>query len=366
MNLNTSRAELFQAGRKIYSSLIDDESREYFRLRTLFNLTSDFNYIKELISLVPDFKGEKTHPNIDFFIKCKNYELDKRKLIIYGAGVWGKQLVKLSLGGIQWYAYCDKDKVKQGNTFFGLPVISPEKLIQEYEDAIVIIPGFKHMRSIYEDLMDLGFNSSQILYFDQDPYGETVFLEDKQYFENNIVQPQENEVFVDGGCFDFHSSKTFTKWCEGKYEKIFAFEPDPSNFKVCEENIKNLNLNNVNLINAGLWKENGELHFNAEGHGGSSISEAGSSSVNVVSLDDVLGDQRVTFIKMDIEGAELEALKGAEKSIIANRPKLAICIYHKPEDILEIPMYLLSLVPDYKFYIRHYSNYTIETVLYAV
>ena len=120
------------------------------------------------------------------------------------------------------------------------------------------------------------------------------------------------------------------------------------------------------MINSGLWKENDILHFNAEGDGGSAINENGSSSVSVVSLDDVLDGQRVSFIKMDIEGAELEALKGAKESIIAHRPRLAICIYHKPEDILEIPLYLQSLVPDYKFYIRHYSNYTIETVLYAI
>ena len=67
-----------------------------------------------------------------------------------------------------------------------------------------------------------------------------------------------------------------------------------------------------------------------------------------------------------IEGAELEALKGAKETIQRDKPKLAVCIYHRPEDMVEIPLYIKQLVPDYKLYIRHHSNTAGETVLYAV
>ena len=77
-------------------------------------------------------------------------------------------------------------------------------------------------------------------------------------------------------------------------------------------------------------------------------------------------NNRVTFIKMDIEGSELEALKGAQQTIQRDRPKLAICIYHKPEDMTDIPLYIKSLVPEYRLYVRHHSNRCSETVLYAV
>ncbi|MFH1618985.1 MAG: FkbM family methyltransferase [bacterium] len=69
---------------------------------------------------------------------------------------------------------------------------------------------------------------------------------------------------------------------------------------------------------------------------------------------------------MDIEGAELDALKGAAETIKKNRPKLAICIYHKPSDLFEIPLFIKSLVPEYRFYLRQHQPISCDLVLYAV
>ena len=74
----------------------------------------------------------------------------------------------------------------------------------------------------------------------------------------------------------------------------------------------------------------------------------------------------ITFIKMDIEGAEYKALQGAEQIIRENKPNLAICLYHKPEDVFEIPQLILNYRPDYRFLVRHYWLREYETVLYAV
>ena len=90
-------------------------------------------------------------------------------------------------------------------------------------------------------------------------------------------------------------------------------------------------------------------------------------NARAIALDAYINkNERVTFIKFDIEGAELEALKGAKGIISSYRPKLAICLYHKKEDYWQIPYYVKELVPEYKLYIRHYSNYSSETVLYAI
>lgn len=90
--------------------------------------------------------------------------------------------------------------------------------------------------------------------------------------------------------------------------------------------------------------------------------------VQVTDLDSYCNEKGIapTYIKMDIEGAEAEALLGAKESIEKNKPKLAICLYHKPDDIFKLPLLVHKINPLYKMYIRHYSNYHTDTLLYAV
>ncbi len=91
------------------------------------------------------------------------------------------------------------------------------------------------------------------------------------------------------------------------------------------------------------------------------------NTIDSVALDDYFADKEPpTFIKMDVEGAELDALHGAERIIREHKPKLAVCIYHKKEDLVDIPKYLIGLDVGYKFYVRNYSLCGVETVLYAV
>ena len=152
----------------------------------------------------------------------------------------------------------------------------------------------------------------------------------------------------------------------GGYKRIYAWEPDEDNLSALKANTENLD--NVKIVPCGLWHEKTELCFMADGSTGSKIvdrTESGVGRILVDSIDNVCAGDKVTFIKMDIEGSELAALKGAENVIKRDKPRLAICIYHKPEDLYEIPVWIKETVPEYKLYIRHHSETMAETVLYA-
>lgn len=189
-------------------------------------------------------------------------------------------------------------------------------------------------------------------------------LSGTQYFD--VYNPKDCEVVLDCGAFDGQTELEIVKWGGPKIKKIYAFELDPINQKKCTVFYEEHHLGSlVDLINKGTSKECKSLFVDANGEGtsGSCIGE-GSLVAEVTRIDDEVKGF-VSFIKMDIEGAELDSLKGAEETIKKNKPRLAICIYHKKSDIVDIPQYLLSIVPEYRFIVRHYSSNQWESVLYA-
>lgn len=128
--------------------------------------------------------------------------------------------------------------------------------------------------------------------------------------------------------------------------------------------------NVTRLIPKGLWSEDTKLYFNEVDNYGSSsfITHKGEGNeliIETTNIDTAAEGRAVSFIKMDIEGAELEALKGARNTIKNYKPTLELSIYHKPEDIIELPTYIKSLVPEYRLYLRNYHLDHTETVLYA-
>lgn len=209
----------------------------------------------------------------------------------------------------------------------------------------------------------------------------------EQYFAYDIYKKIDNESFVDCGSYIGDTMQIFLQNNQERFTDYFAIEPDDENGKKLLQSIEDKDYKGqVHLTEAALADQEGVAEFLSFGTSYSNIEQCPSGGrgcsdkiektnnnfhplkrvkVNVKPLDDIVGDHRVSFVKMDIEGFELKALKGAKRTIIKNLPVLAICLYHHAEDMWEIPLYIKSLCDEYTFYFRNYMG-IIEYVLYAV
>ena len=195
--------------------------------------------------------------------------------------------------------------------------------------------------------------------------GDTVCYDPSQYFLKDIIKLLPNEVFIDGGGFVGDTALNFIEQTAGFFNKIHIFEPIKRNCEQIRKNITDLS-DKVILHSLGLYSTSIETSFEDSGSG-SRIGK-GKDLVKLVALDNYFSEQErseITYIKLDVEGAEMSALEGMQNTIIKYSPKLAICIYHKPADLWELPLYVHKLNPTYKLYIRQHHP-VFETVLYAV
>lgn len=333
---------------KIYQHMGDDLSRRLYGLRILYNETQDDIWLRKIVKTTPEGK--------EFLSKLYDAEYNER--IIFGTGAWGKELAeKLK---IEWNYFVDN--YKKQDICCHIPVLSFAELCQEHRKAVIIIATRLNHKEILQQLLDSGFRKDQIINM-----GKMIDeMSRRQYFDLDIMPHSEHEVFVDCGCFDGATSHNFVQWCNERYDSIYAFEPDSENYIKCQNYLSKQLIDKVNLQQVGLWENQAELRFSAVSTGSSCITDNGEVKVNVDALDKLLDDVPVTFIKMDIEGAELAALKGGYNLIKKFQPNLAISIYHKTEDVWTIPNLLLEIVPTYRFFVRHYSVLSSETVLYAI
>ena len=186
---------------------------------------------------------------------------------------------------------------------------------------------------------------------------------DSQYFPDDITFNNNYSVFIDCGGFvgDTIDSVMKKRCCE----KIISFEPFIDNFKFMSELCNKYNQNTeFILFNNAVSDKISQSYFKS-GTGSGTLDAQGDVVVNTVSMDSVIIGTKPTFIKMDIEGEEINALNGARKLIELNTPDLAICVYHNVDHIWEIPLLINSINPGYDFYLRSYNSYTMETVLYG-
>ena len=197
--------------------------------------------------------------------------------------------------------------------------------------------------------------------------GDTVYYDPSQYFLKDIIKLSKDEVFIDGGGFVGDTTLNLIEQTSGIFKKAHIFEPIKRNCEQIKKNITELS-DKIILHNVGLYSSDEETYFEDSGSSSRVGKGKGKDLVKLVALDSHLSEEErseITYIKLDVEGAELAALEGMRDTIVKYNPKLAICLYHKPEDLWELPLYIHKLNPQYKFYIRQHQP-VYETVLYAI
>ncbi len=322
----------------------DDISRYIFQNRLMYNLLGEIKYLRKVIL---------TNKIASIFL---DKLLAEKTVAVWGVGIRAEKF-------IEYYPEvkieCLIDSYKSGQLWHGIKVISFKEFIEEHSDAkIVILPRFSH-KEIEKEIKESGIKESRILNFAK----VMEQLYENQYFDLPELKVSGEGIFVDGGSFDGNDSIQFVKKWGGRVQ---LWEP---NIEVIPQIIKKMKENNVcyelchagmsnNVTNAALMCKGGEASA-------TSLEESVDGDIPLDFLDNHMVE-KVDMVKMDIEGFEYKALLGARRVIQRDHPILAICVYHKQEDIWEIPKLIHSICSEYKFYLRHYSLFQNETVLYAI
>lgn len=192
--------------------------------------------------------------------------------------------------------------------------------------------------------------------------------QEKQYFEYGFYPKREDEVFVDCGAFDGISARTFFRENGDHFEGYYGFEPDPSNYAALDAYVRSLPIKmqgKMRIMERAVSdSDQGTLLYELNGPG-SFVADIGKRRVGTVTIDEVLDGGKSTYVKMNIEGSELAALRGAVHTIADNHPRLAVAGYHKTWDLWEVPLQILRTDPSYELYLRSYMNH-ISFVYYAI
>jgi FkbM family methyltransferase len=349
----------------------------------------------------------------------------ERPLVLYGAGGLGrKALAALQKQGIQPLAFADNNSKLWGTSIAGIPVMapadaaarfgataafvitiwggeSPDTMVQRVKqvqalgcDTVVTIgPLFWKLAAallphyaagpaheVHEDTDDV-LNAGALwadeasrreylaqvrwrLYFDFENLAPPVTH--VMYFPPDLFALRPDEVFVDCGAFDGDTIASYLAHAKAGFGKIIAFEPDPANFAKLERRVSALaERDSVRLLRAATGADNLKVRFSGDGKSSSAVG-SGDIEVDCFRLDDVLQGEPATYLKMDIEGAEIDTLLGAEHTIRQYCPVLAICCYHRQDHLWRIPNLIQSFHSDYHFFLRPHFADVWDLVCYAV
>lgn len=340
---------------------------------------------------------EGINENIDLWHKLNK---TKKPIILYGMGNGAEKIIKyLNIFGKTPVGVFASDDFVRGQEFLGYKVKKYSDFVNEYEDFIVLVAFGTQIPDVISNILRIA--EEQETYAPNVPlFGEGLF--DYTFFENhfteletvynNLADKKSQKVFLDicnynlsgkidylmSACseksevfdlLDLNNYETyldlgayngdtvieFAEMTKEEYKQILAVEPDGKNFKKLSANTENYH--DITYINFGIWQENTELFFSSKAGRNSALSLKGNRSVQCLTIDAIqekYAQADISYIKMDVEGVEKQAIIGGKSTIINNKPKMAVSAYHRNEDLYLLPLLLWQYNPNYKIYFRHH------------
>lgn len=351
-----------------------------------------------------------------------------RKVVLFGAGGLGKQtLASLRSIGIEPLAICDNNPKSWGTRLDGVEVVSPETAARSFAaEALFIVTIWNPYHWFSEtrrQLEQLGcrrisspspvywrFSETFLPFYAQDlPHrvfaqsddvlkGAALWSDDRSraeylnqvswrtsgtwtfdrpsdaekesYFLDDVFNLVPEEVFIDCGAFDGDTLRAYLSRRQDSFRRFVAIEPDETTFAKLTNFVGGLPpgvKEKIQPVHCAVGAERSMISFQATGELSSKAAQGGSSLIPCVPISDLADSSSpVTFIKMDIEGAEADALRGARSTIESDRPVLAVCVYHTQYDLWQLPLLMKEMGPDYQMYLRCHEGDGWQTVAYAV
>jgi FkbM family methyltransferase len=348
-------------------------------------------------------------------------------LVLYGAGGLGATaLAGLRKAGIEPAAFADDTPEKHGQVIDGLRVMTPVEAVEEFGERLVFavtimnpklrfldaqrrlrrltdrpVVSFLHLAWQFPEVFlpyyqfvlptDLLSKAEEIrkcfeVWADEESQRQFVAHlkfrlhldfealpanSGQGYFPLDVFPPlPDDTVFIDCGAFDGDTVRRFVEHQSDRFSRIYAFEPDEINCRRLQDYVTSLGellASKVSVFNAGVGAARARVGFNATGNMSASFTKASDNQVEVLPLQEVVEvNGEFVFLKFDVEGAEWEALKGAEHLISQARPLLAISVYHRPDDLWELPLHIHWLNPDYRLFLRTQGEDGMDVICYAV
>ena len=344
------------------------------------------------------------------------------RLVLFGAGPLGKGvLAGLRKTGIEPVAFSDNNPDLWHQQVMGLPVLSPVEAAQQHGKTACFVVTIYQGSSVRRQLSSLGCQRvaacapllwkyadvfipqcglelphrlreqgrsirqcyatlgdelskrelrEQLLwrYWLDFPVLSSPMEASDTYFPTDLLSPVPDEVFVDCGSFDGDSIRSFNQHWGGRFRHVFAFEPDPVNRGALAANVEAMGiLDRVTVMSYAVGNTNDRLSFTFTNSASSHLTTQNTgSAIECRRLDDIEWPLIPTYIKMDIESAEPEALAGAAELLRRHQPVLAICTYHRSEHLWQIPNLIRSISSEYQLFLRRYAEECWEGICYAI